>query len=346
MSYESSTNPVALTLTSFLLKDKTHPQETRNELVILFGAIQLACKITGNAMKRAGLEEIFGYTGTQNIHGEDVKKLDVLSNEAFKNALNTSEQVAVMASEEEDDAVIVSEKYSGKYVITFDPLDGSSNIESNVSVGSIFGIFRKKSEGKTGQPSDCLQPGKDMVGSGYAIYGSSIVMVITIGSGVYGFTLDTTLGEFILSHPNIKIPQNGAIYSVNEGNSLYWDKPTAEYVSYCKSAGEGGKKPYSLRYIGSMVADVHRTLLYGGIFMYPADSKSPHGKLRYLYEVAPLSFIIEKAGGAATTGRQRCLDIQPQEIHLRVPVFMGSSQCIKDVEKFFEKHPNQTNDKN
>jgi len=320
------------------LKESSLDEVTRNEMAILFSAIQLACKITANGLKRAGIEEIFGYTGTRNVHGEDVKKLDLISNEAFKTALISCDQVSVMASEEEEDTIIVPEKNAGKYVVTFDPLDGSSNIDANVSVGSIFGIFRKKSKGKTGVREDCLQAGKDMVASGYALYGSSVLMVISLGNDVQGFTYDTTVGEFLLTHPDIKIPEKGAIYSVNEGNSSYWAKPTSEYVNYCKSSSsDGTKKPYSSRYIGSMVADVHRTLLYGGVFMYPADSKSPDGKLRYLYEVAPLSLIMEKAGGASSTGTMRCLDIVPKKIHLRVPVYMGSKNMVHEVNSFFQK---------
>jgi fructose-1,6-bisphosphatase I len=327
-----------LTLTRFILKDVTLEESAKQELAILYSALQLACKITSNAMKNAGILEHFGLTGTQNVHGESVKKLDVIANEAFKTALIDSGQVSVLASEEEEDAIIVPEKHSGKYVVTFDPLDGSSNIEANVSVGSIFGIFKKQSAGKVGTREDCLQAGNQQISSGYALYGSSVIMVVTFGdSGVHGFTLDTNLGEFILSHPNIRVPEKGAIYSVNEGNSAFWSQPTIDYVNYCKASGDGDKKPYSARYIGSMVADVHRTLLYGGIFMYPADSRSTDGKLRYLYEVAPLSFIMERAGGLSSTGHQRCLSIIPNKVHLRTPVFMGSSVCVRDVEAIFKK---------
>eukprot|EP01117_Protostelium_nocturnum_P019458 TRINITY_DN844_c0_g1_i1.p1 TRINITY_DN844_c0_g1~~TRINITY_DN844_c0_g1_i1.p1 ORF type:complete len:343 (+),score=138.82 TRINITY_DN844_c0_g1_i1:140-1168(+) len=329
-----------VTLTRFIQKNPNLDAQKRDEFALLFSAIQLASKIVGNSMKRAGIEHQFGLSGTINVHGEEVKKLDLIANDAFKEALVSCEQVAVMASEEEEECVIVDEQNAGKYILTFDPLDGSSNIDANVSVGSIFGIYSKKSEGKTGHTSDCLQAGRELVASGYSIYGSAIILVLSMGVGVNGFTFDPSLGEFVLSHPDIKIPEKGAIYSVNEGNSSYWPKATYEYVQFCKSEDKAtGKKPYSARYIGSMVADVHRTLLYGGIFMYPADSKSPNGKLRYLYEVAPLSYIVEKAGGLATTGTQRCLDIVPDKVHLRVPVFMGSKQQVLDVEEFFKKYP-------
>jgi len=328
-----------VTMTRYIQKNEKLPESTRNEFALLFGAIQLASKIVGNSMKRAGLEHQFGVTGTTNVHGEEVKKLDLIANDAFKEALVESGQVSVMASEEEEEAVIV-ENTTGKYIITFDPLDGSSNIDANVSVGSIFGIYEKKSTGKNGETSDCLQAGRQLVASGYSIYGSAIIMVISLGkeSGTQGFTFDPSLGEFVMSHADMKVPENGSIYSVNEGNSAYWPQSTSKYVEFCKSSSST-KKPYSARYIGSMVADVHRTLLYGGIFMYPADSKSPNGKLRYLYEVAPLSFIVENCGGLATTGTVRCLDIVPDKVHLRVPVFMGSKQNVLDVEEFFKKYP-------
>lgn len=322
-----------LTLTRFIQRDKNLSKERRDEMVILFGGIQFACKIVSNSLKRAGLDEVFGYTGTQNVHGEDVKKLDVIANDAFKAALQSTEQVCAMVSEEETDAIYVPEHLSGKYIITFDPLDGSSNIDANVSVGSIFGIYAKKSSGTTATKQDCLQPGCDQVGAGYALYGSTTILVVSLGSGVNGFTYDYNLGEFVLSHPNLRVKREAAIYSVNEGNSSLWAKPVLDYVHFCKTEGKD-KKPYSSRYIGSMVADVHRTLLYGGVFMYPADSKNPNGKLRYSYEVAPLSYLMEKAGGSATTGTKRCLDIVPENIHLRVPVFMGSADAIKDVERF------------
>jgi len=327
-----------VTMTRYIQKNEHLTETQRSEFALLFSAIQLASKIVGNSMKRAGIEQQFGYTGTTNVHGEDVKKLDIIANDAFKEALVESGQVSVMASEEEEEAVVVDN--GGRYVITFDPLDGSSNIDANVSVGSIFGIYEKKSQGKNGDTSDCLQAGRQLVASGYSIYGSAIIMVISLGqkSGVQGFTYDPSLGEFVSSHPDLKVPENGAIYSVNEGNSAYWPKSTSEYVNYCKSSGDG-KKPYSARYIGSMVADVHRTLLYGVIFMYPADSKSPNGKLRYLYEVAPLSFIVENGGGLATTGTTRCLDIVPDKVHLRVPVFMGSKNNVLDVERYFKLYP-------
>eukprot|EP00026_Physarum_polycephalum_P011529 Phypoly_transcript_11762.p1 GENE.Phypoly_transcript_11762~~Phypoly_transcript_11762.p1 ORF type:complete len:339 (+),score=53.13 Phypoly_transcript_11762:109-1125(+) len=320
------------TLTRFLLSAEHVPVENRIELSNLFTGITLACKITSNAIKRAGFDELFGVSGQVNVHAEEVKKLDLVANSAFVTALKSTKEVCVMVSEEEENAVIVEKSHAGKFAIAFDPLDGSANLDANVSVGSIFSIWPKKSAGDLGSTEDVLRSGRDMTVGGYALYGSTTMLVLTLGKGVYGFTLDQAVGEFLLTHPNIKIKPRGNIYSINEGNSVYWEKGTQDYVAAIKSGK--GKAPYSSRYIGSMVADVHRTLLYGGIFMYPADSKSPNGKLRYLYEVAPLSFIMEQAGGKASTGKIACLDIVPDHIHKRVPVFMGSKDDVTDLESF------------
>eukprot|EP01116_Phalansterium_solitarium_P001372 TRINITY_DN11174_c0_g1_i2.p1 TRINITY_DN11174_c0_g1~~TRINITY_DN11174_c0_g1_i2.p1 ORF type:complete len:343 (+),score=93.23 TRINITY_DN11174_c0_g1_i2:143-1171(+) len=336
MSAKENVN--AVTLIKFILHNETLSVEKRHEIAILFSAIQLACKVTNNALKRAGLEQLYGLAGTKNVHNEEVKTLDLISNDAFKNALIKSEQVAVMVSEEDEEPTVIEAKEAGNYVLCFDPLDGSSNIDANVSVGSIFGIWEKKSKAPLGQVTkeDYLQSGKDLVGAGYAIYGTAAILVLCFGDEVHGFTLDSQLGEFVLTHRNIRVPEKGAIYSINEGNSHYWDQPTKDFVEFCKSK-TSTKNPYSARYVGSMVADVHRTLLYGGIFAYPADTKSPLGKLRYLYEVAPLSYIMEHAGGRSSTGRQRCLDYVPEKIHIRMPVYMGSAQCVTDLEDFYKR---------
>jgi len=296
----------------------------------------LATKLISKSTRNAGIENLYGKAGITNIQGEEVKKLDLLANNAFINALTSTERVCVLVSEEDDDALIIEHRFSGDYVITFDPLDGSSNIDANISIGSIFGIFLRTSPAtQIGNRNDALQPGNKLIAAGYSLYGSSTMLVVSIGHGVDAFTLDNGIGEFILTHPNIRIPDRGQIYSINEGNSLKWDAPVRDYVQLCKTGGED-RKPYSLRYVGSMVADVHRTLLYGGIFMYPADSSAKNGKLRYLYEVAPISYIVEQAGGAATTGRERALDITPTSIHQRVPIFLGSKLDVEDVEKFFK----------
>jgi len=327
------------TLTRFLLSEEHNPLpiQQRIELSNLFSGIQLACKITSNAIKRAGFEGLFGLSGSVNVHAEDVKKLDEIANDAFIAALKNTKEVSVMVSEEESTEILVDKKFAGKFVVAFDPLDGSANLDANVSVGSIFGIWTKK--GEHGNVSDALRPGREQVAAGYALYGSATMLVITLGHGVHGFTLDQSVGEFVLTHADVKIKPRGTIYSINEGNALYWEKATANYVAAIKSGKN--RNPYSSRYIGSMVADVHRTLLYGGIFMYPADSKSTSGKLRYLYEVAPLSFIMEQAGGKSSNGHIPCLDLIPDNIHKRVPVFMGSRDDVTELEAF---HKNTTED--
>jgi len=320
-----------LTLTRFLL---THlsDEERRNDMAILFTQISLAVKVTANAIRRAALEQLLGEAGVVNVQGEQVKKLDIVANEAFHNAMIQSQLVAAMASEEDDNIIFINSG-AGKYTISFDPLDGSSNIDANVSIGSIFGIHKKLSEhGATDQ--DVLQAGNKFVAAGYAVYGSSTILVFSLGEGVNGFTLDNSLGEFVLTHPDITIRPKGAIYSINEGNSVYWDAPTKKYVEFLKSETKE-KKPYSARYVGSMVADVHRTLLYGGIFMYPGDSKSPNGKLRYLYEVAPLSYIMEQAGGGSVSGAVRSLEIIPHHIHMRIPCFMGSKEDVAMIQQLY-----------
>jgi fructose-1,6-bisphosphatase I len=278
-----------------------------------------------------------GAAGNTNVQGEDQKKLDVLSNEIMINALRASGKAAVLVSEENDDAIFVGEKTGGnsvetnkgKYCVVFDPLDGSSNIDAGVNIGTIFGIYLVR-DGSKGTVEDVLRPGREMVAAGYCMYGSSANMVLTTGNGVNGYTLDNGIGEFILTHPNIKLPDRGKIYSINEGNSCYYHEPVLNYLESVKYP-KGDKKPYSARYIGSMVADVHRTLLYGGIFGYPADKKSTSGKLRLLYEAFPMAFLTEQAGGVATTGTERILDVQPKSIHERCPVFLGSKDDVNDL---------------
>merc|ERR1711916_1619 len=328
------------TLNRFILSTEHSEPGRQADLAILFSQIQLACKVVGNAIRRAGIEGLFGMAGITNVQGEDVKKLDLIANNAFVNALTNSERVCAMCSEEDADIMIVDDELSGKYVVTFDPLDGSSNLDANVSVGSIFGIFTKKSEGKCGEKSDVLQAGTEMIAAGYALYGSSTMIVLTMGNGVHGFTLDGSLGEFVLTHKDIKIKPRGKIYSVNEGNSVYWNKAVKEYVNTIKNGSES-RKPYSLRYIGSMVSDVHHTLLYGGIFMYPGDSRAPNGKLRYLYEVAPMSMLVEQAGGKSSNGLGRSLERVPTQCHERTPVFLGSSEDVDELESFFKKYPEE-----
>ncbi|KAJ2896755.1 Fructose-1,6-bisphosphatase [Coemansia aciculifera] len=308
-------------------------------------AVQVGCKFVESCVRKARLINLVGLAGNTNVQGEDQKKLDVLSNEMFVNALVASGKFSFMVSEEVDDIVTVPEELRGKYCITFDPLDGSSNIDAGVNVGTIFGIWRLPS-GADATVDEILVPGSEIIAGGYCMYGSSCNLILTFGnSRVEGFTLDPALGEFILTHPNIRIPSRGKIYSVNEGNTLYWDDATKAYFDSVKfPSAESGRKPYSARYIGSMVADVHRTLLYGGVFAYPSDRKSRSGKLRILYESFPMAFITEQAGGKATTGTQRVLDIVPKHIHDRCPIFLGGTDDIADVEAAFASNNNWLND--
>jgi fructose-1,6-bisphosphatase I len=270
------------------------------------------------------------------VQGEEVKKLDVLSNELMINMIESSFTGALLVSEENDDVIEIEPSKQGKYIVAFDPLDGSSNIDCLVSIGTIFAIYRKTTDGPP-TVKDALQPGRQLVAAGYALYGSATMIVLCTGASVNGFTLDPALGEFLLTHPNIRIKPRGKIFSVNEGYSRHWDKATIEYVNSKKNPPDG-KAPYGARYVGSMVADVHRTLIYGGIFMYPATSEAPKGKLRLLYECNPLSFIIEKAGGMATTGRAPILDIQPESIHQRTPIVLGSKEDVLEYMDYVKKY--------
>eukprot|EP00163_Fabomonas_tropica_P009813 TRINITY_DN1970_c0_g1_i1.p1 TRINITY_DN1970_c0_g1~~TRINITY_DN1970_c0_g1_i1.p1 ORF type:complete len:348 (-),score=101.79 TRINITY_DN1970_c0_g1_i1:62-1066(-) len=318
------------TLTRYIIQQEKVTHGT-GELTQVLQSIQLACKTISSAVRRAGMQNLFGLAGSSNASGDDVKKLDILSNDIFINSLTWSERVYGMVSEENPEAIMLPGAQHGKYAVVFDPLDGSSNIDASVSVGTIFGIYPRKE----GDVSDMLRPGKEMCAAGYCMYGSSTVLVLTTGNGVNGFTLDTEIGEFVLTHPNIRIPDNGGktIYSVNEGNQKFWDPVVQDFVKDMKNPADGSK-PYSLRYIGSMVADVHRTLLYGGIFMYPGDSNSPKGKLRLLYECFPMAFLTEQAGGQATSGTDRVLDLAPSsDIHGRLPIFLGSKRDVEEIIK-------------
>jgi len=328
-----------ITIERFILERQQQgfPAATGDFTQLLYD-ITFAAKIISRDVNKAGLVEILGKTGKENVQGEPVQKLDEFANEVIRKAMDHTGRVCVMASEEVEDVILIPQKYEcGKYVLLFDPLDGSSNIDANVSVGSIFSIHRKMSGDRRGNKEDCLQPGYRQVGAAYVVYGSSTMLVYTTGNGVHGFTLDPSVGEFLLSHENIRIPDSGNIYSVNEGNYNYWDDGTKRYVDYLKSKDNHSGKPYSLRYIGSMVADLHRTLLYGGIFMYPLDYKNPEkpsGKLRLLYEATPMAFIFEQAGGRASDGYRNINEIQPTELHQRTPLFIGSKFDVDMVEEF------------
>eukprot|EP00262_Sarcandra_glabra_P011552 TRINITY_DN27_c0_g1_i1.p1 TRINITY_DN27_c0_g1~~TRINITY_DN27_c0_g1_i1.p1 ORF type:complete len:412 (+),score=35.62 TRINITY_DN27_c0_g1_i1:191-1426(+) len=334
------------TLTNWLLKQE-QAGDIDAELTIVLSSISMACKQIASLVQRASISNLTGVQGAVNIQGEDQKKLDVVSNEVFSNCLRSSGRTGIIASEEEDVPVAVEESYSGNYIVVFDPLDGSSNIDAAVSTGSIFGIYSPNDECLTDIGDDdstldqleqkCVvsvcQPGSNLLAAGYCMYSSSIIFVVSIGKGVYAFTLDPMYGEFVLTQEKIQIPKSGNIYSFNEGNYQLWDDKLKKYMDDLKDPGPTGK-PYSARYIGSLVGDFHRTLLYGGIYGYPRDKKSKNGKLRLLYECAPMSYLVEQAGGKGSDGHMRILDIQPAEIHQRVPLFIGSVEEVEKVEKY------------
>jgi fructose-1,6-bisphosphatase I len=318
--------------------EKLHPEAT-GELSKLLHDLSLAAKVISLEVNKAGLADILGFTGDSNIHGDKVKKLDMFAHDMLFRAIDHGGHLCVMASEEEEDIIHIPDKYKiGKYVLLFDPLDGSSNIDANISIGTIFSIYRRISmDGKPGTLQDCLQQGLKQVAAGYIVYGSSTILVYTAGHGVHGFTLDPSFGEFILSHQNIICPNKGAIYSINEGNYKYWHPGLKKYIKYLQEEDKPSGRPYSSRYIGSMVADIHRNMLYGGIFMYPADSRHPEGKLRLMYECNPMAFIVEAAGGLATDGSKRILEIQPESLHQKTPVFIGSKEDVQLIMDFIVK---------
>lgn len=325
-----------LTLARHIVEEERKYPEATGELSNLLHDLSLAAKVISLEVNKAGLVDIIGFTGDNNVHGEQVKKLDMYAHDMMVRAMDHGGHLCVMASEEEEDVIHIPAHFNiGKYVLLFDPLDGSSNIDANVSIGTIFSIYRRVSpDDGAGTMDDCLQPGHEQVAAGYVIYGSSTMLVYTAGSGVHGFTLDPAFGEFVLSHTNITTPKKSKMYSINEGNYLYWHPGLKKYIKYLQDEDKESGRPYTSRYIGSMVADIHRNLLYGGIFMYPADSRNPNGKLRLMYECNPMAFIIEQAGGKASDGKNRILDIQPETLHQRVPVYIGSEEDVKMVEHF------------
>ncbi|PVU84888.1 hypothetical protein BB560_007233 [Smittium megazygosporum] len=326
-----------MTLTRYVLELQRHFPSATGEMTILINSIQIACKYIESCVRRASLNNLIGTSGEINVQGENQKKLDLISNDVFINTLRASGRVASMVSEEVEKVIIVEGKDRGKYCLAFDPLDGSDNIDGGINVGTIFSIFRD--DPVDGKPeSSFLVSGRKLVAAGYCMYGSSCNLVVSMGNNrVDGFTLDSSFGEFILTHPKIKVPNRGKIYSTNEGNAMYWDEATRKYIDSVKFPDpSSGKKPYSARYIGSMVGDVHRTLLYGGIFAYPGDSKTEKGKLRTLYEAFPMAFLLEQAGGKATTGLKPVLDVIPSHIHDRCPIFLGSADDVSEAEEFFK----------
>jgi fructose-1,6-bisphosphatase I len=309
-----------------------HPEATGQFTAMLWDLV-LAFKMIAREVRRAGLIDILGTIGHQNIHGEKVQKLDEYAHEQLYRSMLAGGHVCCMACEERAELIPVPREYHrGRYVLLYDPLDGSSNIDVNISIGTIFSIHKKISAGEDGTLEDCLQTGLKQIAAGYVIYGSSVMLVYTTGHGVFGFTLDPTIGEFLLSHRDIKMPARGKTYSINEGNSSSFDPGTAAYVSWIKQKDPASGRPYSQRYVGTLVADVHRTLINGGLFMYPA---SPKPKLRLLYEAAPMAMIAEQAGGRATTGRERIMEIVPTELHQKVPLIIGSPDDVAAYERFF-----------
>lgn len=330
-------NRSILTLDEFTIQQLREFPQATGELSSLLRDIGLASKRVNVEVNKAGLVDILGDAGTINVQGEDVKKLDVYANNQFWGVLKHGISCAGIGSEEMDDFVIFDDAVSmnSKYVVLFDPLDGSGNIDVNVSIGTIFSVFRRVSPlGTPCTEEDFLQPGHKQVAAGYVIYGSSTMLVYATKRGVNGFTLDPSIGEYTLSHPNIQCPPTGKIYSVNHGNFFQYDLPVREYITACQKKDKLTGGPYTQRYIGSMVADVHRNLIKGGIFMYPGTTDKPAGKLRLMYECNPFAFIVEKAGGVATDGKQRILDIVPESLHQRTPLFIGSKLMMEELDSY------------
>lgn len=317
---------IGMPLTKFLYEEqRRHPNSSGN-FTDLFTDLARGAKIISRDVNRAGLINILGSADCTNVQGEDVQKLDIIANDALVATMEHGGQLAGMASEEVEDIIPIPKQYpKGDYVLLFDPLDGSSNIDVNVSVGTIFSILKKKSSGDDAELSDFLQSGSEQVCAGYFIYGSSTMLVYTTGNGVHGFTLDPSVGEFLLSHENIKVPEQGTIYSLNESNSSKWHDSTYKFI---KKAKERGCKA---RYVGSLVADFHRNLLKGGVFLYPSDKATPKGKLRLLYEANPMAFIIEQAGGSASSGTEDIMDIKAEELHQRTPLIIGSKHDVAEA---------------
>ncbi len=323
---------IGMTLTKFLLEEQRRVPGSKGNFTALFSDLVVAAKIISREVNRAGLIDILGPAGNQNVHGEEVQKLDEYANSMIIKTMEHGGHLSGMASEEMDEIIKVDPKYPrGKYLLLFDPLDGSTNIDVNISVGTIFSILKCSPDCDLTE-KDFLQAGVEQVCAGYILYSSSTMFVYTTGNGVHGFTLDPNVGEFLLSHENIRIPDRGNIYSINEGNSRHWLPGTSLYVDKLKN----DDKNYTARYVGSLVADFHRNLLKGGVFLYPADRKSINGKLRLLYEANPLSFIVEQAGGRASTGDKRVLDIVPEKLHQRVSLIIGSKDDVEEAESFWK----------
>jgi fructose-1,6-bisphosphatase I len=336
-----SVNRKVLTLDEFTIQQLRNFPQATGELSSLLRDLGLAAKRVNVEVNKAGLVDILGDAGSINVQGEDVKKLDIFANNQFMKVLQHGISCAGIASEELDDIVVFDDEISNnaKYVVMFDPLDGSGNIDVNISIGTIFSVYRRVSErGKPCTKEDFLQTGRNQVAAGYMVYGSSTMMVYATRRGVNGFTLDPSIGEFCLSHPDIQCPADGNIYSVNHGNFFRYDKGVQEYINACQKKDKSNGGPYTQRYIGSMVADVHRSLIKGGIFMYPGTVDRPNGKLRLNYECNPFAFIMEVAGGRATNGIIPIIDVQPTELHQRMPMFIGSKNMMDELDTYLAKH--------
>ncbi|WP_372919603.1 class 1 fructose-bisphosphatase [Salegentibacter sp.] len=328
------------TLGEFIIDNQADFPYSSGELSRLINSIRLAAKVVNHEVNKAGLVDIIGAYGETNIQGEDQQKLDVYANKKFIQTLTNREIVCGIASEENDDFITIAgcnNDHKNKYVVLMDPLDGSSNIDVNVSVGTIFSVYRRVTPiGTPATKEDFLQPGNKQVAAGYIIYGTSTMLVYTTGHGVNGFTLNPALGSWYLSHPDMKFPEEGRIYSINEGNYVHFPEGVKKYIKYCQE--EKQDRPYTSRYIGSMVSDIHRNMIKGGIFIYPKSSKAFNGKLRLLYECNPMAFIIEQSGGKASDGYNRILDIEPTELHQRAPFFAGSKKMVEKAEEFMRKY--------
>ena len=334
----SSKNKRLETLEEYIIQSQNRFPGATGELSQLLRDISLAAKIISREVNKAGITNILGVDGSTNIHGEAVKKLDIFADQQLISALDRSLITCMVISEENDGIVKLSSK-GGKYIVYLDPLDGSSNIDVNVSIGSIFSIYMREARFNGNlREDDALQPGTKQVAAGYVLYGSSTILAYTTGLGVSVFTLDPSIGEFILSDRSIKMPDHGPIYSINEGSYNSWDLGLKKYIKYCQEEDAETGRPYSARYIGSMVADIHRTLIKGGIFIYPHSSKYPNGKLRLMYECNPLSFTIEQAGGKATNGSKRIMEIEPTSIHQQTPIYIGSKDNVDKVTEFLQQY--------
>ncbi|CAG5090872.1 6-bisphosphatase 1 (Sus scrofa) [Cotesia congregata] len=330
--HESSFDTKCVTLTSFVLSEQKKISGATGDFTLLINAIQTAVKAISSAIRKAGIAKLYGISGETNVQGEKTTKLDKLSNEIFINVLSSTCTTCILISEENETPIIVAKEKRGKYVVCFDPLDGSSNIDCLVSIGSIFSIYKSSGITMESELKNVIRSSDNLIAAGYALYGSATMIVLSVGQSVNGFTYDPAIGEFMLTEQNIKIPTRGNIYSINEGSEGTWEVAIKEYIKSKKYPAKG--KSYGARYVGSMVADIHRTMKYGGIFLYPSTSAYPNGKLRLLYECIPMAYIIKNAGGKASTGKIDLLDVIPEEIHQRTPIFLGSPEDVDDLLTF------------